>query len=250
MSSLIGKICWITGAGTGIGEASALKIASAGAHVILSGRRVEPLQALADHIENNGGNATVEALDVTDQQAAQILGEKIAEKFGRIDILINSAGINIPKRSWEEVSPDGWDSVVNADLNGAFYCCHAVLPTMRKQQNGLIINVSSWAGVRPSKLTGPAYNAAKHGLVAMNESINIEEGKNGIRATALCPGEVATPILDNRPVPPSQEDKDRMLQPEDLGDTVLYLAMLPKRACVNTLVISPSWNRSYISQVL
>ena len=250
MSALSGKICWITGAGTGIGEAAAKSLATAGAHVILSGRREEPLTALADLINSQKGHASVQPLDVTDQKRANAVAQDIIQTHGRIDILVNSAGINIPKRSWEDVSPEGWDSVVNADLNGAFYCCYAVLPTMREQQDGLIINVSSWAGVRPSKLTGPAYNAAKHGLVAMNESINIEEGKHGIRATALCPGEVATPILDNRPVPPSHADRDRMLQAEDLGDTVLYLAMLPKRACVNTLVISPAWNRSYISQVL
>jgi NADP-dependent 3-hydroxy acid dehydrogenase YdfG len=116
---------------------------------------------------------------------------------------------------------------------------------MREQKGGLIINVSSWAGVHPSKLTGPAYNAAKHGMVAMNESLNIEEGGNGIRACALCPGEVSTPILDSRPQPPSEEERSRMLQQEDLGDTVLFLASLPPRVCVNTLVISPTWNRTY-----
>jgi len=250
MSALTNKICWITGAGTGIGAAAARSLAAAGAHVVLSGRRSEPLANLAKEIHNQTGSASIQILDVTDQQRVAETAKEILAAHGRIDILVNSAGINIPKRSWNDVSPEGWDSVVDADLNGAFYCCHAVLPAMREQQDGLIINVSSWAGVRPSKLTGPAYNAAKHGLVAMNESLNIEEGQNGIRATALCPGEVATPILDNRPIPPSQEERDRMLQPEDLGDTVLYVAMLPKRACVNTLVISPTWNRSYISNSL
>ncbi|MEL7154944.1 MAG: SDR family NAD(P)-dependent oxidoreductase, partial [Pseudomonadota bacterium] len=108
-------------------------------------------------------------------------------------------------------------------------------------------NVSSWAGVRVSFLTGPAYNAAKHGLTAMTESLNMEECVNGIRATALCPGEVSTPIMDKRPIPMSAEDRARMVQPEDMGETILYLARLPAHVCVNELVISPTWNRGYVS---
>lgn len=245
MSGLSGKIAWITGAGSGIGEAAAEKLASAGAHVVLSGRRKEPLEALALKIQAKGGKAEAAPLDVTDKDAVAEIGHSIAAKHGRIDILVSSAGINIPQRNWNVVDAEGWDSVINADLNGAFYCALAVLPSMRLQKDGLIINVSSWAGVHPSKLTGPAYTAAKHGLIAMNESLNIEEGANGIRACALCPGEVATPILDSRPIPPSKEDRAKMLQAEDLGDTVLFLARLPARACVNTLIISPTRNRFY-----
>ena len=245
MSNLKGKVGWITGAGSGIGAAAAEKLASAGMTVVLTGRRKEPLMDLAQSIIDQGGQAEIEPLDVTDKSAIAKAGAQINLRHGRIDLLVNSAGINVTERSWEKVSPDGWDRVINADLNGAFYCCKAVLPIMREQKGGLIINVSSWAGVHPSKLTGPAYNAAKHGMVAMNESLNIEEGGNGIRACALCPGEVSTPILDSRPQPPSEEERSRMLQQEDLGDTVLFLASLPPRVCVNTLVISPTWNRTY-----
>ncbi len=245
MSNLNGKVGWITGAGSGIGAAAAEKLAAAGMTVILSGRRKEPLAELAKSINAQGGRAEIEPLDVTDKSAIAKAGADIISRHGRIDLLVNSAGINVPERSWEKVSPEGWDSVINADLNGAFYCCKTVLPIMREQKDGLIINVSSWAGVHPSKLTGPAYNAAKHGMVAMNESLNIEEGGNGIRACALCPGEVSTPILDSRPQPPSEAERSRMLQQEDLGDTILFLASLPPRACVNTLVISPTWNRTY-----
>ncbi len=249
MSDLTGKVAWITGAGSGIGSAAAEKLAAAGVTVILSGRRKDPLETIAKQIRNSGGSTQVEPFDVTDHEAATAIGERIVSTHGKIDILVNSAGLNVPKRSWQDVEAAGWDSVVSADLNGAFYCCKAVLPTMRQQKDGLIINVSSWAGIHPSKLTGPAYSAAKHGLVAMNETLNMEEGVNGIRACALCPGEVATPILDARPIPPSEEDRARMLQSEDLGETVLYLARLPARACVNTLIISPTWNRSYIGEI-
>src|SRR5205085_4560652 len=109
------------------------------------------------------------------------------DAFGRCDILVNSAGINIPKRSWSQVEPEGFDSVIAADLNGPFYATHAVLPIMRAQKSGLIIQVSSWAGVYVSLLTGPAYSAAKHGLVAMSESINQAECVNGIRSCCICP---------------------------------------------------------------
>ena len=131
------------------------------------------------------------------------------------------------------MSAEGWDEVVAINLCGLFYCCHAVLPAMRAQKDGLIINISSWAGRYASTLTGPAYNATKRAVIALTESINAEECMHGIRATSVLPGEVATPIMEKRPVPPAKEDRERMLQAEDLGQTILYLASLPPRACVN-----------------
>jgi NADP-dependent 3-hydroxy acid dehydrogenase YdfG len=133
--------------------------------------------------------------------------------------------------------------VVDINLNGAFNVTHAVLPYMRQQGDGLIINVSSWAGRYDSYLTGPAYNATKHGLLAMSAHLNLEEGKHGIRGTTICPGEVNTPILDKRPVPVPQEEKDRMLQEGDLGETILFVARMPAHACVNEILISPTHNR-------
>jgi NADP-dependent 3-hydroxy acid dehydrogenase YdfG len=140
--------------------------------------------------------------------------------------------------------------VIRIDLDGAFYCCHAVLPMMRKQKGGLIVNISSIAGKRVSPMTGPAYSAAKFGLNAMTDSLNAEECVNGIRATAVCPGEVATPILDKRPVPVSAEDRAQMLQPEDLGETIAFLARMPAHVCINELVITPTWNRMAVGPAL
>lgn len=247
MQDLTDKLVWITGAGTGIGEAGALTLAKAGCRTVLSGRRREPLDDLAVRIRDAGGEAHVEALDVADRDAVMSLGARIVDTHGAVDILLNSAGINIPKRHWPDVSLDDWDAVVQIDLNGAFYCTQAVLPAMRAQKDGLVINVSSWAGVHVSFLTGPAYNAAKHGMTAMTESLNMEECIHGIRATALCPGEVSTPIMDKRPVPMSAEDRARMVQPEEMGETILYLAQMPAHVCVNQLVISPTWNRGYVA---
>ena len=134
------------------------------------------------------------------------------------------------------------------DLNGAFYCCHSVLPMMQKQQDGLIINISSWAGRYVSRVSGGAYSAAKHALNAMTESINQEYCADGIRACAICPGEVATEILDARPVPVSTEDRSRMVQAEDLGDLILHVCRTPAHVCLNEITISPTWNRGYIGR--
>ncbi|MEX1034587.1 MAG: SDR family NAD(P)-dependent oxidoreductase [Sneathiella sp.] len=249
LRDLKGKVAWITGAGTGIGQAGAVSLARAGMEVVLSGRRRANLEETAALVEKAGKIPVIEELDVADSDNVAEVVTRIEARFTRLDIAVLSAGINVKNRSWSEVDTKSWNSVVDIDLNGAFYCCRSVLPIMRRQKEGLIVNVASWAGVRVSKMTGPAYTAAKHGMVAMSESINMEEAINGIRSCALCPGEVATPILDNRPVRVTDEEKSVMLQGEDLGETILFLAQLDKRVCVNQLVISPTANRMYTAGV-
>lgn len=245
MRSLKGKVAWVTGAGTGIGAAGAIALADAGMQVVLSGRRAEPLTAVAERI---GSSASVEVLDVSDKQAVAEVAGRIIARHKRLDVLVNSAGINVKARNWHNVSLEDWDRVIRIDLDGAFYCTKAVLPTMIEQGDGLIINISSWAGRFVSVVTGPGYTAAKHAMNAMNESLNMEHGIHGIRACAICPGEVATPILDNRPVPVSDEDKAKMVQSEDCGDVIRFIAELPPHVCINELTISPTWNRGYIAQ--
>ncbi len=243
---LKGRVAWITGGGSGIGLAGALELAAAGAHVVISGRTARTnAQALAE-IQRRG-SAEALLLDVSDKAAVAAAAADIERRHGRIDILVNSAGTNIGggKRNLATMTLEGWDEVVAANLSGLFYCCHAVIPGMRKRRDGLIINVSSWAGRYASQLTGPAYNATKRAVIAVTESINIEECRHGIRATSILPGEVATPILEKRPVPPSPEERARMAQPEDLGATILFVASLPARTCINELIISPTWNRFY-----
>jgi NADP-dependent 3-hydroxy acid dehydrogenase YdfG len=249
MSSLQGKLAWITGAGTGIGLAGAQALAAAGATVVMSGRRADVLQAEADQITAAGGRVEVEPLDVADAEAVDAVAARILGRHGRIDILVNSAGLNNPDRFWKNQTVEGWRNVIGINLDGTFYTVRAVLPAMRAQHDGLVINISSWAGVHHPKLTGAAYNGSKHAVVALTETINIEEGVNGIRACAICPAEVATPILDRRPVPPSAQDRARMLQADDLGATICFIAELPAHACINQLVISPTWNRMYIDNL-
>ena len=243
--SLKGRVAWITGGGSGIGLAGAIELVKVGAHVVISGRNAATNAAALAQLQELGSAEAV-LLDVADKHAVKAVAQQILATHGRIDILVNSAGINATQRNLEVLSIESWDDVVNINLNGLFYCLHAVLPTMRAQGDGLIVNVSSWAGLYPSKLTGAAYNTTKRAVLALTESINIEECGHGIRATSLLPGEVATPILNKRPVPPSQEARARMLQPEDMGRAILFLAQMPARACINELVISPTHNRFYL----
>ena len=247
--TLTGQVAWITGAGSGIGLAGAQALAQAGAVVVLSGRRAELLTLEADQINAAGGQAEVAVLDVADAAAVQAVAAGILARHGRIDILLNSAGLNTPNRFWKNQTVDGWRTVIGANLDGTFHTVHAVLPAMRAQQGGLVINVSSWAGVHHPKLTGAAYNGSKHAVTALTETINMEECGNGIRACAICPAEVATPIMDKRPVPPSALDRARMLQPEDLGATIRFIAELPPHACINQLIISPTYNRMYLENL-
>ncbi len=246
LESLKGKVAWVTGAGTGIGQAGAVMLAKNGATVVLSGRRMETLRETMTTIEKNGGIAVPEILDVADADAVQAVSDRIAARWGRLDILVNNAGTNVTERHWNQVTPGKWQEVIDIDLNGAFYCALAAIPIMRKQKDGLIINISSWAGRFYSRITGPAYTAAKFGVRAMNANINMEECTNGIRACVICPAEVWTPIIDRRPDQLSEEVKATMLKPEDVGEAIVFVASLPKRACINELVISPTWNRIFI----
>ena len=245
MTDLNGQIAWVTGAGTGIGEAGALALAREGMTVVLTGRRQEPLAAVAARIAADGGTATVETADVADAASVRRVADAVGEKFGRLDVLVNNAGLNIPERSWKRLKPEGIEALIGANLTGAFYVVQAALPLMRPR-GGVMIHTSSWAGRFIGPVSGPAYMAAKHGVVAMSHSINLEEGRHGIRSSVLCPGEVATPILQNRSPPETPEAMARMLQPDDMGNLIAYIARQPAHVCINEVVISPTHNRGYV----
>jgi NADP-dependent 3-hydroxy acid dehydrogenase YdfG len=240
------RVAWVTGGGSGIGRAGAEALAADGWTVVVSGRRKEALEAVAAEITKAGGKAEAIPLDVSVAADAEKAAGQILTRHGRIDVLVNSAGINVPKRRWADMELDGWNSLVEINLNGVLYCMRAVLPAMRAQKDGLIINVSSWAGRHVSKMPGPAYTTTKHAVLALTHSFNMEECVNGLRACCLMPGEVATPILKLRPIVPSEEEQARMLQVEDLGRTIAFVASLPPRVCVNEILISPTWNRGFV----
>jgi NADP-dependent 3-hydroxy acid dehydrogenase YdfG len=246
-AELKGKVAWVTGGGSGIGLAGAKALAAAGAHVVISGRTARTNESGLAELTKLG-SAEANLLDVGDRAAVQKTATGIEQRHGRIDILVTSAGTNIGggKRNFATMDLDGWDDVVRINQNGLFYCCHAVLPGMRRRKDGLIINISSWAGRYASILTGPAYNATKRAVIAISESINMEECAHGIRATSILPGEVATPIMEKRPVPPSAEERARMAQAEDFGKAILFVATMPARTTVNELIMAPTWNRFYL----
>jgi NADP-dependent 3-hydroxy acid dehydrogenase YdfG len=245
VAPLSGKVAWVTGAGSGIGEAAARALAREGCAVALSGRRREPLQAVADRIAKAGGKAMVASGDLGDPAVPESIAQEIARQFGRLDILVNNAGANITERRWHALTPERIKYMIDANLSSAFYCATAALGVMRPRKEGLLIHTASMAGRVVGLLSGSTYVAAKHGVVAMSHTINMEEFQNGIRSTVLCPGEVATPILDRRPTPVSAEDRARMLQPEHMADLILYIAKLPAGVCVNEVQITPTWNRGY-----
>jgi NADP-dependent 3-hydroxy acid dehydrogenase YdfG len=244
MARLQGKVAWITGAGSGIGEAAAEALAAEGATVVLTGRRAAPLEAVAARI---GEAAHVQSADLMDSTAVKRIGAFIGERFGRLDILVNNAGLNITPRRWAVLTTEGVDELVRGNLNSAMYCVTVALPLMRAQQDGVLIHTASLAGRLVSPLSGAGYTAAKHGVVAMSHTINMEEGMNGIRSSVVLPGEVATPILDKRPHPVSAEERARMVQSADVGDLIRYIACLPRHVVLNEVWISPTWNRSYVA---
>ena len=241
------RVAWVTGGGSGIGEAGAEALAADGFIVVISGRRKETLDSVVARITSGGGQAAAIALDVSQAADVAKAAQQILSQHGRIDLLVNSAGINVPKRRWADMEIEGWDSVVDINLNGVLYGMRAVLPAMRAQKDGLIINVASWAGRHVSKMAGPAYTTTKHALLALTHSFNMDECVNGLRACCLSPGEVATPILKLRPVVPSEEEQARMLQAEDIGRTIAFVASMPARVCVNEILISPTWNRGFVA---
>jgi NADP-dependent 3-hydroxy acid dehydrogenase YdfG len=246
MSRLVGKVAWVTGAGSGIGEAAALALADEGATVILTGRRVEPLEAVAQRI-NQSAAAHVQPADLTDSGQVQRVGEFIRANFNRLDILVNNAGINIVQRHWDKLTPQSIDTMLQGNLSGALYCVTVALPFMRAQQDGLLIHTASMAGRFIGGVAGPIYTVAKHGIVAMSHGLNMEECVNGIRSTVFLPGEVATPILDARPNPVGPEVRARMVQPADCGELIRYIACLPKHIVMNEVHLSPTWNRGYVA---
>lgn len=247
MATLTGKIAWVTGAGSGIGQAAAVALAKEGATVILTGRRKAPLQATAATIKKAGGKADIQAGDLMKAASVTKIAKAIEKKYGRCDILVNNAGLNILERTFAKLSPAGIDQVIHGNLSSAFYCTTAVLPMMRKRKDGLLIHTSSVAGRVPGPLSGATYSAAKHGVVAMSHTLNMEECVNGIRSCAVLPGEVATPILDKRPVPVTKAERAKMAQSEDVGDLIRYIACLPAHIVINEVMINPTWNRGYVA---
>jgi len=236
---LAGKRAVVTGGGTGIGLAVAQAFAEEGCRVALGGRRTEKLKEGAATI--SGEHAPIyHELDVSDRASVNEFFGWVETELGQVDILVNSAGTNIPNRSMGAMEPEQWDKVIAINATGVYNCMHAVLPQMRNRRDGLIINISSISGKRAYELGGVAYSASKFAMSALGTSVNNEEAAAKVRVTTVYPGEVNTPILDNRPNPVSDEHKATILQPEDVSSLVLAVALLPPRANVPELIVKPT----------
>lgn len=233
------KTALVTGGGTGIGYGIAVALADEGCRVAIAGRREEKLREAAGKYRGKQPLLT-HPIDVADRASVARLFQWAAAELGPIDILVNGAGLNIVHRTLAETMAEEWDRLMTINATGAFNCLQAVLPQMRERGDGLVINISSIAGKRALKLGGVAYCASKFAMTALGTFASLEEGKNGIRVTNIYPGEVDTPILENRPVPITPEHRARILQPEDVAAAVVMIAKLPPRAHVSELVIKPT----------
>ncbi len=237
---LTGKIAIITGASTGIGQSTAVALAAAGADVALFARSEDQLEHVASEARQHPVSVLAHAGDVSDRDAVAKVLQRTRDELGIPDILVNNAGTNTVRRGVSDISAEDWDRVVSVNLTGAYNFVREVLPLMKENDGGLIVNVVSLAGKVASKLAGVAYSASKFGMAALTESINDEERRHGIRATSIFPGDVETPILARRPNPPPPEHVALFLQPEDIAAAIVFVSTLPPRACVPELVIRPS----------
>ncbi len=241
---LQGKTAIVTGAGSGIGEAVARCFAEEGAVVTTVGRTLSKLRHARDLAGDAAERLHPYALDVSNATAVDAMVEWAQDLMGQVDILVNNAGTNVPKRALSELMREDFDRVMRVNVNGPFYLMQAVLPGMRERSDGVIITVSSVAGVRTSELGGPSYSASKHAVRSLSLAAHLEDGPLGVRTCVICPGEVNTPILDRRPVVPSAEKRSVMLQPEDVAQAALLVATLHPRACIPEMVITPT-NQAY-----
>lgn len=227
----------VTGAGSGVGQELAKRLAAEGWLVAAVGRRRDALEETA---RLAGGDAIgVFPCDVGDAAAVAVMAEAVLSRYGRVDALVNNAGGNVPRRAWTEISNDDYHRVMAANLHGAFHCTRAFLPAMRARGAGTIVNVVSEAGKAASPKAGSAYVAAKFGLAGLTQSINAEERAHGIRASAIFPGDIDTPILDQRPVPPDAAARARMLQADDVARCILFCLAQPPHVLVEELVVRP-----------
>lgn len=234
--TLSGQNAVVIGGGTGMGEAISIALANEGVNVIVAGRR----QSKLDDVAKNGkSNISTRTVDVSDRESVKSLFEWTSKQFKQLNLLINCAGANVPKRSMSELSPADWDKLMAINATGAFNCMHYGLKLMRPHKTGLVINISSTSGKRAAPLGGVAYNASKFAMTALGTSATEDERENGIRITTIFPGEVDTPILDDRPIPPSKEHRSKILKPTDIASMTLAIAKLPHNAHVQELVIKP-----------
>jgi NADP-dependent 3-hydroxy acid dehydrogenase YdfG len=239
MSKLDNRVAVVTGGSSGVGKAVAGLFLHAGARVTIAGRDSAKLAAAAEELAG-GDRLATHPVDVADPKQCQQLIAAATQRFGKVDLLVNNAGMNIKQRTFRELTPEAWSMIVRANLDGAFYCTQAVLPQMLARKDGIVINIVSVAGKRANPLGGVAYVASKFGMGAMGTVLANEERENGIRVSNIYPGEINTPILEQRPRPVTEEQRANILQPGDVAEAVLFVATLPPHVSVPELIIKPT----------
>ena len=236
---LNGKIVLVVGGAGGIGLGIAKALAAEGCRVAIADMNEEALVNAAE--AGSGESAFVwQVCDITKREQVSQLFKWLDDELGPVDILVNSAGINVSNRMMSNIDPEDFDRMMEVNTTGTFNCIHAALPVMRQKGSGLIVNIVSLAGKRAMLLAGMPYCVSKFAASALGTFVNLEECGNGIKVTNIYPGETNTPIVDKRPSPPPPEKRAKMLQPEDIAACVVTVAKLPARAIVPELIITPT----------
>ena len=239
---LSGKVALVTGASSGIGEATALTLAAEGARVVLAARRVKRLDDLAERIRQSGGEALPIEADVTDEAQASAMVSRTLEVFGRLDVLLNIAGIGVAA-PFQNTTTTEYRQMVEVNILGLLYSIHAALPAMKRQGEGHIVIVSSGTGryIHPSTV----YSGTKHAVSAIAESLRREIGRDWIRVTSIEPGAVKTEFVSHM----REEVRDAVatrlgdmvqLDPEDIAGAILYAITQPRHVNVNILTLYPT----------
>ena len=241
--TLKNKVCLITGGGSGIGRATANKMAKEGARIIVVGRTQTKIDETVSGIKKDGGYASGYATDVSDQALVDDLVSSVIQEHSKIDLLLNNAGHSSKHRRLTTTTATEIQSVIDSNLIGTIYCSQAVVPHMISAEEGTIINVASIAGLSPSNLGGMIYSAVKAAVINFTGFLNDDLKNTGIRASVVIPGEVDTPILDNRPIPPDENARAKMVTAEDTAEAISMIARLPLRTNIPELQIRPTFIR-------
>ena len=231
MSRLLGRVAIVTGAGRGIGRAIASRFSQEGAAVVLAARTSAQIREVAKEIESNGGRALAVQCDVSSESDVDRLVDATLRQFGKIDILVNNAAVNLPPTDLMEVDLRVWRRVIDVNLTGAFICTRAVLPHMKARGSGVVLNVSSVGGRRGAAGRGP-YRASKAALINFTETIGAEGADYGVRAVCLCPGGVDTDMMREIGMARGRE----LMKPEQVADVATY-AVSDEAATLNGVTI-------------
>ncbi len=245
MGALDGRIALVTGGGTGIGRAVAVDLAGAGAQVVVCGRRMAPLEETVSMM----GSGSALSADLTEPDAIESLARRVLEAQGGVDILVNNAGFSSKIRSARYIGADEWRAVMDVNTLGPVILTRALLPSLVERGHGDVVMISSMAGLRPSIMAGVAYSAAKAAARSYMDVLYQEVRGEGVRCTTIFPGEVDTPILDNRALPPDESKRALMMMPEDISAAVLMSVCLPRRATVTELAIGATHPRDMSADV-